>query len=107
MGFTLAASLVLLIPLLAQNSTGPDDWRAWLNKGVAEFRAAKYDDAVADFQKAVDAKPSEAAPHLYLGTAWMRQYTPAANPPATRSDPEMPRRNSSGCSSWIPATKPL
>jgi TonB family protein len=81
MGLTLATSLLLLIPLLAQSPSQPGDWRGWLNKGVQDFRNARYDDAVAAFRKAIELNPTEMTPHLYLGMIWMQQYIPGLESP--------------------------
>jgi TonB family protein len=61
--------------LMAQD---PIDTQGWLNRGVQEFKAANYSGAVAAFQKAVDADPTNVTARLYLGTAWMQQYIPGA-----------------------------
>jgi len=70
-----------MFPLLGQNAADPVDWRGWLNKGIREYKDARYPEAVASFQKAVDLNPSEAKARLYLGTAWMSQYIPGADSP--------------------------
>ena len=68
------ASLVFLsVGLMAQT-----DSRSWLNDGVGAFKNARYPEAVASFQKAVEADPSSVPAHLYLGTAYMQQYIPGA-----------------------------
>ena len=67
--------------LMAQNPQTPGDWRAWLNRGVEAFKNARYSEAAADFQKAVDLNPTDASARLYLGTAYMQQYIPGADSP--------------------------
>jgi tetratricopeptide (TPR) repeat protein len=52
-----------------------------LNKGVQAYKSAKYPEAVALFQKAVELSPNETMPHLYLATAYMSQYIPGAESP--------------------------
>jgi TonB family protein len=69
-----------LTALLAQ-PVAPIDSRGWINKGVQEFKSARYQDAVASFQKAVDLDPNNVTARLYLGTAWMSQYIPGAESP--------------------------
>ncbi|HYW41856.1 MAG TPA: TonB family protein [Bryobacteraceae bacterium] len=64
--------------LMAQQ---PTDGRGWLNQGVQAFKSARYGDAVASFQKAVDLNPNEVTPRLYLATAYMQQYIPGATSP--------------------------
>ena len=69
-----------LTALLAQPGA-PIDSRGWINKGVQEFKSARYQDAVESFQKAVDLDPGNVSARLYLGTAWMSQYIPGAGSP--------------------------
>jgi len=79
----LAILLFLAIsPLMAQD---PADARGWLNRGIAEFKAARYPEAVAAFQKAAQAEPSNVTFRLYLGTAWMAQYIPGADTEENRA----------------------
>ena len=78
---TLCALLVLIFPLLGQNAPDPADWREWLNKGVREYKAARYPEATVSFQNAVNLNPSDASARLYLATAWMSQYIPGADAP--------------------------
>src|ERR1035438_9965703 len=69
-----------LTALLAQ-PVAPIDSRGWINKGVQEFKNARYQDAVESFQKAVDLDPSNVTARLSLGTAWMLQYIPGPGSP--------------------------
>jgi tetratricopeptide (TPR) repeat protein len=78
---SICALSVLMFPVLGQNAPDPADWRGWLNKGVREYKGARYPEAVASFQKAVDMNPSEATARLYLATAWMSQYVPGSDSP--------------------------
>jgi len=52
-----------------------------LNKGVQAYKSAKYPEAVAFFQKAVELDPDFKTTHLYLATAYMSQYIPGAESP--------------------------
>jgi TonB family protein len=63
---------------LAVAGLAAQDARETLNRGVAAFKAGRYADATAEFQKAVDADPSFLPAHLYLATAYMQQYVPGA-----------------------------
>jgi TonB family protein len=72
--------LFSLTALLAQ-PVAPVDSRGWVNQGVQEYKSARYQDAVASFQKAVDLEPSNVTARLYLGTAWMSQYIPSVGSP--------------------------
>jgi TonB family protein len=79
----LAVALVLAAsPLLAQE---PMDAGGWLDRGVTEFKAANYSQAIADFQRAVQSDRSNVTAHLYLGMAWMQTYIPGADSPDTRA----------------------
>ncbi len=63
-------SLFILTALCAQD---------WMNQGVSAFKNARYAEAIAAFQKAVDLNPNDSVPHLYLGTAYLSQYIPGAD----------------------------
>src|ERR1035438_3621151 len=79
----LRVSVILFLSLTAllAQPVAPIDSRGWINKGVQEFKSARYQDAVASFQKAVDLDPNNVTARLYLGTAWMSQYLPGAESP--------------------------
>ena len=68
-----AAALVLV-------STGCEKLKARdsLNKGVREFKSAKYNTAVEHFKEAVRLDPEFPTARLYLATAYMSQYIPGA-----------------------------
>jgi len=65
---------------LALGSTGCDKLKARdnLKRGVQAFTNAKYPEAVAYFQKAVQLDPSFTTTHTYLAIAYMSQYIPGA-----------------------------
>jgi TonB family protein len=74
--------LTILVALLTGLTlTAADDWRTWLNRGIAAYKSASYREAVEDFQKSIDLSPNEVSPHLYLATAWMTQYIPGSVSP--------------------------
>jgi len=79
------ARLILIggVTALAIGATGCNFLKARdnLNKGVQAYKNAKYPEAVALFQKAVELSPNEKMPHLYLATAYMSQYIPGAESP--------------------------
>src|SRR5258705_1867799 len=77
--FILLSSLIVL----ALVSTGCDQLKARdnLNKGVQAYKNARYPEAVAFFQKAVELDPSFKTTHLYLATAYISQYIPRAESP--------------------------
>jgi tetratricopeptide (TPR) repeat protein len=68
---------------LAIGSTGCQQLKARdnLNKGVQAYKNAKYPEAIAFFQKAVELDPAFKTTHLYLATAYMAQYIPGAESP--------------------------
>ena len=82
MRLTIAVWLAAAGSLLAQD---PVDARGWINRGVQEFKAAHYAEAVADFQKAVAAEPSFVTARLYLATAWMQQFVPGVDTQENRA----------------------
>lgn len=53
--------------------------RDQLNKGVQSYKNAKYEDAIAHFQKAVALDPRLLNARLYLATAYAQQYVPGAD----------------------------
>jgi tetratricopeptide (TPR) repeat protein len=57
------------------------DARSWMNRGVREYRSARYTDAVDAFQKAVDLEPGNINARLYLAKALMTQYIPENESP--------------------------
>src|SRR5438445_12077389 len=71
------------VAALAVGSTACQQLKARdnLNKGVQAYKNAKYPEAVAFFQKAVELDPSFKTTHLYLATAYMSQYIPGAESP--------------------------
>jgi tetratricopeptide (TPR) repeat protein len=76
--------LALLAMGVAVLSTlGCDKLRArdQLNKGVAAYKGAKYEEAIDKFQNAVALDPSLLNARLYLATAYAQQYIPGADTP--------------------------
>ena len=55
--------------------------RDQLNKGVQSYKNAKYEDAIAHFQKEVALDPKLLNARLYLATAYAQQYIPGADTP--------------------------
>src|SRR6266404_4412693 len=68
---------------LALATTGCDKLKARdnLNKGIHSYKNARYPEAVAFFQKAVELDPSFKTTHLYLATSYMSQYIHGAESP--------------------------
>ena len=75
----IAASLAAIVI----SSAGCEKLKArdHLNKGVQDFKGAKYSEAVENFKTAVDADPSFATARLYLATAYEMQYIPGVDSP--------------------------
>src|SRR5262249_15130998 len=80
------SALVFLCLALGQTyAQQPSDYRGWLNQGVQAFKNARYDDAVAAFQQAVNLNPTDPTPHLYLGTAYLQRFIPGVVTPENQN----------------------
>jgi tetratricopeptide (TPR) repeat protein len=77
--FKMLALLAVSVILLA--TLGCDKLRArdQLNKGVAAYKNAKYEEAIDKFQNAVSLDPTLLNARLYLATAYAQQYIPGAD----------------------------
>lgn len=64
----------------ADDSSSPEV-KALMDAGVASFKEAYYDEAVANFSKATQLEPGNQAAHLYLGTAYADQVVPNLETP--------------------------
>ncbi|MBL8238609.1 MAG: tetratricopeptide repeat protein [Bryobacterales bacterium] len=73
---TTLAALVLLLSTAGCNRLQSRDN---LNKGVREYKGAKYAEAVKYFQKSIELDPDFATARLYLATAYMSQWIPGAD----------------------------
>src|SRR5262252_4346112 len=75
--------LVVGVAALSLASAGCDKLKARdnLNKGLQEFKNARYPEAVRFFQEATKLDPTFKTTHLYLATAYMTQYIPGAESP--------------------------
>ena len=89
----------ICVAALAAGSTGCQQLKARdnLNKGVQAYKSAKYPEAVAFFQKAVELDPNFKTTHLYLATAYMSQYIPGAESPENVRMGEKRTTNSRMC----------
>jgi tetratricopeptide (TPR) repeat protein len=65
---------VLLVSSGCQKLKARDE----LNKGIAEYKAAKYPAAVEHFKLATDLDPELPTARLYLATAYANQYVPGS-----------------------------
>ena len=74
---------VAALTLALLSATGCDKLRArdQLNKGVASYKNARYEQAIDHFQQAVSLDPSLINARLYLATAYAQQYIPGADTP--------------------------
>jgi Flp pilus assembly protein TadD len=85
--------------LATPGSTGrssPSDFDGWIDRGHEAFRAARYEDAIAAYQHAVDLKPGDPKGHVHLGTVYMQLWIPGADSPenvalASRAEAEFRR----------------
>src|SRR5271156_6100978 len=72
---------LMAVGLLLLSATGCDKLKArdQLNKGVNSYKNARYEEAIAHFQQAVDLDPKLLNARLYLGTALANQYIPGVD----------------------------
>ena len=68
---------------LALSTTGCDKLKArdQLNKGVASYKNARYEQAIEHFKNAVTLDPSLQNAKIYLATAYLAQYIPGVDSP--------------------------
>lgn len=78
-------ALLLVYPLSVQQSNADDssspEAKALVDAGVAWFKEAHYDEAVASFLKATQLEPGNKAAHLYLATTYAYQVVPNLETP--------------------------
>jgi TonB family protein len=79
----LRISALLLFALTASSAqpVAPVDSKGWINKGVQEYKAARYQDAAQSFQRAVKLDPANVTARMHLARALMSQYVPGAQSP--------------------------
>lgn len=75
----MATALAALTLALASVGCARLESRDNLNKGVREYKNAKYAEAVKFFQKAIELDPEFNTARLYLATAYMSQWIPGAD----------------------------
>jgi len=78
---TLSAALLAAAIVLAGTGCSYLKSRDHINQGIASYRNAKYSDAVAHFEQAIQLDPQNPTPQLYLATAYMTQWIPGAESP--------------------------
>jgi tetratricopeptide (TPR) repeat protein len=74
---------LVALGLYVVSTTGCNKLRArdQLNKGVASYRNARYEEAIDHFQNAVSLDPSLENARLYLATAYTQLYVPGVDTP--------------------------
>jgi tetratricopeptide (TPR) repeat protein len=74
---------IMAVALSLFAASGCDKLRArdQLNKGVASYKNAKYEEAIGHFQQAVSLDPALIVARLYLATAYAQQYIPGVSDP--------------------------
>lgn len=71
--------LALFVCAFALGAQEPVDVRGWMNRGVQNFKEARYPEAVEAFERAVAIDPTSIPAQLYLATAYMQQYIPGTD----------------------------
>lgn len=56
-----------------------------LNKGVAAYKATKYEEAARKFKESIEADPEFEVARLYLATSYMSQWIPGADSPENKA----------------------
>jgi Tfp pilus assembly protein PilF len=78
-------TFMLVYPSSAQQPDADDysspEVKALMDAGVASFKDAHYDEAVANFSKATQLEPGSQKAHLYLATAYAYQVVPNLETP--------------------------
>lgn len=77
----ISLALALMAMLLATAGCNKLSARNQLNKGVQAYKASKFEQAVAFFQKAIELDPELTVAKLYLATACVAQYVPGGDTP--------------------------
>ena len=72
-----AAALTLLFSTGCKRLEARDQ----LNKGVQAYKAARYEEAIGHFQRAVNLDPTYPMTRIYLATAYMQQVVPDLTTP--------------------------
>jgi tetratricopeptide (TPR) repeat protein len=71
----LAAISCLICAAHAQSAS------AELDRGVAAYKQARYEEAIAHFKQSIAFDPNRTVSHLYLAVAYAQQYIPGADTP--------------------------
>jgi len=83
MKVSLRVVVLMAVAALALSTAGCDKLRArdQLNKGVASYKNARYEQAIEHFKNAVALDPSLLNAKLYLAAAYVAQYIPGVDSP--------------------------
>lgn len=81
----IATALVTLGLLVFASGCEKLKARDALNKGVAAYKATKYEEAARKFKEAIDSDPSFEVARLYLATSYMSQWIPGADSPENKA----------------------
>src|SRR5581483_5638104 len=83
MKVSLRVVVLMAVAALALSTAGCDKLRArdQLNKGVASYKNARYEQAVEHFKNAVTLDPALANAKIYLAAAYVAQYIPGVDSP--------------------------
>jgi tetratricopeptide (TPR) repeat protein len=78
---TVVTALLAGVLLLLASGCSKLRARDQLNKGIASFRNARYNEAVDHFKQSIALDPTYVNAHLYLATSYMIQWIPGAESP--------------------------
>jgi len=81
MSFRFLALLGAVALVLSAAGCGKLRARDQLNKGVASYKNARYEQAIGHFKSAVELDPSLQNAKIYLATAYLAQYIPGVDSP--------------------------
>lgn len=76
---SIAFAVLSLAPVLAQT------YNSELRLGVEAYKNARYDEAMQHFRKATELDPRQVKAHLYLATAYVRQFIPGVETPDNKT----------------------
>ena len=78
---TLTAALVAATMMLLGTGCTYLAARDHLNKGIASYRSARFQEAIEHFKQAMELDPAWDTPQIYLATSYMSQWIPGAESP--------------------------
>ncbi|MBM3761061.1 MAG: hypothetical protein FJW36_12530 [Acidobacteria bacterium] len=81
----IVTAVVTLSLLVFANGCEKLKARDALNKGVAAYKATKYEEASRKFKEAIEADPTFDVARLYLATSYMSQWIPGADSPENKA----------------------